>query len=208
LGLFTVIIVGYCGPTSIDSIRVLIRVKSRLDPIFFKLVSAEVNILTSNGKKGLPCIPTGFLPDPIPLLSMLFAWILLSLASVSVVPVQAAETDHLSMVNCNIHESACTQELPNSKVTLDISPKPVKAMTDLLFRLTLTEKPSAEAPYIDLGMPGMKMGPNRVHLKHRGEGVYEGTGIIVRCPSGKRVWKAVANVPDQGAVEFVFDVIY
>ncbi|MBL7180334.1 MAG: hypothetical protein ABIK98_00050 [Pseudomonadota bacterium] len=165
-------------------------------------------MLTSDGKKGLPCIPVWFTSDTILLPGMLFAWMFLLLMAANVVAAQAAETDHLSRVNCNIHESACTQELSSMKVVLDISPKPVKAMTDLLFRLTLTGKQPAEAPYIDLGMPGMKMGPNRVNLKHRKEGVYEGTGIIVRCPSGKRVWKATVTVPGQGAVEFVFDVIY
>lgn len=169
---------------------------------------AEVNILTSNGKKGLPCVPAWFLPDHIPLLSMLFTWIFLSITAVSAVPVQAAETDHLSMVNCNIHEHACTRELLNSKVTLDISPKPVKAMTDLLFRLTLTGKQPEAAPYIDLGMPGMKMGPNQVSLQARSKGVYEGSGIIVRCPSGKRIWKAEVVLPGIGIAEFIFNVLY
>jgi hypothetical protein len=81
-------------------------------------------------------------------------------------------------------------------------------MSDLTFRITLTGKQPAAAPYIDLGMPGMKMGPNRVLLKPLGDGVYEGTGIIVRCPSGKRIWKATVTVPDMGTAGFVFDVVY
>jgi hypothetical protein len=57
-------------------------------------------------------------------------------------------------------------------------------------------------------MPGMKMGPNRVFLKFVRKGVYEGTGIIVRCPSGKRTWQANITLPDLGEAKFVFDVIY
>jgi hypothetical protein len=121
---------------------------------------------------------------------------------------QATETDHRGEVNCDIHHNICTQKLSETEVILDVSPKPVKAMTDLKFRISLVGKQPADSPYIDLGMPGMKMGPNRVSLQVLEHGVYEGTGIIVRCPSGKRIWKATVTVPDMGSVEFVFDVIY
>jgi hypothetical protein len=110
---------------------------------------------------------------------------------------------------CNIHESSCTKSLPDCAVTLDIDPKPVKAMTDLTFTVILSGKKPSANPYIDLGMPGMKMGPNVVKLKEATEkNTFEGTGIIVRCPSGRRTWKASVTVPDVGTVEFVFDVIY
>ena len=91
---------------------------------------------------------------------------------------------------------------------LEISPKPVNAMSHLKFRIILTGNQPVAPPYIDLGMPGMKMGPNRVPLKSVGNGVHEGTGIIVRCPSGKKVWKAMVTVPNMGTAEFIFDVIY
>jgi hypothetical protein len=124
------------------------------------------------------------------------------------VPAQGAEKNPSARVNCDIQHASCTQELPETRVVLDIFPKPVKAMADLTFRITLTGKQPAGSPYIDLGMPGMKMGPNRVPLKSLGNGVYEGAGIIVRCPSGKKVWKATVTLPDMGAAEFIFDVIY
>jgi hypothetical protein len=117
-------------------------------------------------------------------------------------------TDHLIQVNCDIHHGPCLQKLQGTEVLLDISPKPVKAMTDLKFTITLTGEQGMPEPFIDLGMPGMKMGPNRVFLKSQGKGVYSGTGIIVRCPSGKRIWKARVTVPGNGFVEFIFDVIY
>jgi hypothetical protein len=102
-----------------------------------------------------------------------------------ILPITAQATDHSKMINCDAHHGTCTQKLQGTDVILDISPKPVKAMTDLKFTITLTGKQGVSEPFIDLGMPGMKMGPNRVFLKSNGKGVYSGTGIIVRCPSGK-----------------------
>jgi hypothetical protein len=125
-----------------------------------------------------------------------------------ILPITAQAMDHSKMTNCDVHKGTCTQKLQNTDIILDISPKPVRAMTDLKFTITLTSKQGVSEPFIDLGMPGMKMGPNRVLLKSNGEGVYSGTGTIVRCPSGKRIWQATVTVPDMGSVEFIFDVIY
>jgi len=111
-------------------------------------------------------------------------------------------------INCDIHHGPCSQVIENITVVLDIQPKPVKAMQDLLFRVSLTGVSPGKPPHIDLGMPGMKMGPNRVSLKPAGDGAYEGTGVIVRCPSGRRTWYARVAVPGVGPVEFVFDVVY
>jgi hypothetical protein len=125
-----------------------------------------------------------------------------------ILPITAQAMDHSKMTNCDVHKGTCTQKLQNTDIILDISPKPVRAMTDLKFTITLTSKQGVSEPFIDLGMPGMKMGPNRVLLKSNGKGVYSGTGTIVRCPSGKRIWQATVTVPDMGSVEFIFDVIY
>ena len=111
-------------------------------------------------------------------------------------------------VDCDIQNRACTKTLQSATVTFDIQPKPVKAMKDLQFRVTLSGIDPVGVPTIDLGMPGMKMGPNRVRLKSMGDGVYAGTGVIVRCPSGRRIWYARVAVPKLGQVDFTFDVIY
>lgn len=110
--------------------------------------------------------------------------------------------------NCDIQRGPCTQELAGMAVTLDILPRPVKAMKDLKFRVTLSGEKPARAAHIDLGMPGMDMGPNRVELRPVTDKVYEGQGVIVRCPSGRRTWKATVTLPESGKVEFLFDVIY
>lgn len=142
------------------------------------------------------------------LLRVLFVSVFLWAVAANVGSVAATDADHAGSVNCDVHRGPCTRELSDTRVALDISPKPVTAMTDLTFRITLEGKEPISAPYIDLGMPGMKMGPNRVSLQPVGNGVYEGTGIIVRCPSGKRTWKATVTLPGAGTAEFVFDVIY
>lgn len=113
-----------------------------------------------------------------------------------------------SAVDCAIQSGPCTKDLLGGRVSLDIVPKPVKAMCDLTFTVTFSGVKPANDPFIDLGMPGMVMGPNRVKLRPVAEGLYQGTGVIVRCPSGRRTWNAAVTLPDQGVVEFVFDVVY
>jgi hypothetical protein len=112
------------------------------------------------------------------------------------------------LVDCDIQQGPCARPLAERVVTLDILPKPVRAMRDLTFRVSVSGRRLTSNPYIDLGMPGMNMGPNRVDLKPVGGDTYEGRGVIVRCPSGRRTWKATVTLPDEGTVEFVFDVIY
>jgi hypothetical protein len=122
----------------------------------------------------------------------------------------SAGDKYQEMINCELHQDACTQNLAGFTVTLEVTPRPVKAMRDLSFKVTLTGKlpPNTKLPYIDLGMPGMNMGPNRVQLKSAGNATYEGRGVIVRCPSGRRTWQAAVTIPDVGQTDFIFDVIY
>jgi hypothetical protein len=122
----------------------------------------------------------------------------------------SAADKYQEMINCDLHAGPCTQSLLENTVTLDVTPRPVKALQNLFFRVTLSGKQltSTKAPYIDLGMPGMNMGPNRVQLKSVGGHSYEGQGVIVKCPSGRRTWQATVTIPDAGQTEFIFDVIY
>jgi hypothetical protein len=126
-------------------------------------------------------------------------------------PVKTSAGDkYQEMINCDLHAGPCTQSLSENTVTLEVTPRPVKALRNLSFRVTLSGKQitSTKAPYIDLGMPGMNMGPNRVQLKSAGSDSYEGQGVIVKCPSGRRTWQATVTIPDAGQTEFIFDVIY
>ena len=111
-------------------------------------------------------------------------------------------------INCQPHEGPCTLPLGGETVTLEITPRPVTAMRTSVFAVTVSGKQPTGAPYIDLGMPAMKMGPNRVMLKPAGNGAYTGKGVIVRCKSGRRTWFANVVVPGEGEARFVFDVVY
>jgi hypothetical protein len=111
-------------------------------------------------------------------------------------------------INCDAHKGVCSQSLGDRNVSLEIMPRPVKAMQDLVFKVSISGVPPSKSPHIDLGMPAMKMGPNRVLLKPDGQGGYEGKGVIVRCKSGRRTWFANVIIPEAGEVKFVFDVIY
>lgn len=119
-------------------------------------------------------------------------------------PALAADT----LINCDAHKGVCSQSSGDLTVSLEITPRPVTAMQDLVFKVSIEGATPAQPPHIDLGMPAMKMGPNKVALKSTGNGNYEGHGVIVRCKSGKRTWFANVIVPEAGEVKFVFDVIY
>lgn len=111
-------------------------------------------------------------------------------------------------VDCDIQSGGCQKQINGRTVDLNIYPRPVKAMKDMTFQVKIGGDPLSKPPFIDLGMPGMKMGPNRVTLEQIDAITYEGQGVIVRCKSGRTVWQATVVLPDVGSVVFTFDVIY
>lgn len=140
-----------------------------------------------------------------------FPWILVFIFMFMVmVPVVAiAENKNKSIINCDIQKGPCSLALKGRTITLDILPRPVKAMQELTFKVHLDgDTTHLTAPIIRLNMPAMDMGKNKVELKLNSSGVYEGKGVIVRCRSGRRTWKATVDFPDLGSVDFIFDVIY
>lgn len=113
--------------------------------------------------------------------------------------------------DCLIDAGPCSRAVGTMEVTLDVSPRPVRAMRDLQFTVRLrrdglpVEKAGVE---VDLTMPGMRMGENRVLLRHGGEGRYQGRGVIVRCPSGQKLWKVSVLVNEREqtlAADFLFE---
>ncbi|UCG12777.1 MAG: hypothetical protein JSU72_20290 [Deltaproteobacteria bacterium] len=129
-------------------------------------------------------------------------------ATLSLCPTLVSPDGKTKRIDCDAHAGPCVAYLEATLVSLEMSPKPVKAMQELTFTLGIGGEQPAANPYIDLGMVGMDMGRNRVNLTPEADGVFRGTGVIVRCPSGRRIWKATVFVPDVGSVEFVFDVVY
>jgi len=94
----------------------------------------------------------------------------------------------------------------DQKILLDIAPKPVKAMRELTFSVEVPGYGGAGNPWIDLGMAGMRMPPNRIDLRKEGDGRYRGKGVVVKCPSGMRTWTAAVNLPGKGRALVTFDV--
>jgi hypothetical protein len=123
-------------------------------------------------------------------------------------PVFASDTKTEGIINCDIRNQPCVRQVSGGRIIFDIRPKPVKAMEDLTFEVKTEGLNLSGPPVIDLGMPGMKMGPNQVKLKMTDADLYQGTGIIVRCPSGRTIWQATVHLPGIGDADFVFDVVY
>jgi hypothetical protein len=107
----------------------------------------------------------------------------------------------------DIHDGPVTKAAGGQTVILDISPKPVAAMRELTFTVELPGYDGPVAPILDLGMPEMRMPPNRVTLNREVEGRYRGKGVIVRCRSGKRTWTATVILPGGDSAVFSFDVV-
>jgi nitrogen fixation protein FixH len=112
---------------------------------------------------------------------------------------------------CDLNRGPCARPLPGGAgtLTLDITPRPIRTMRELEFsvRLACAAPPcAAQAAAIALTMPGMYMGENTVALAPAGEpGLSRGRGTIVRCPSGRRLWRAAVQVPPLGEVPFEFE---
>ena len=115
--------------------------------------------------------------------------------------------------DCDIQRGHCRRETLNGiTVEFDVQPKPVSAMADLSFivRLKRDGMPlNAASVALDLSMPGMFMGKNRPFLTKVGDGRYEGRGVITRCMSGSKIWRAeviVKQAKKTDAVDFLFEV--
>ncbi|GAB4232541.1 MAG: hypothetical protein OHK0028_07970 [Deltaproteobacteria bacterium] len=92
------------------------------------------------------------------------------------------------------------------EVLLTVAPWPAPSMRDVEFTVVLPRYTGAAAPWIDLSMPGMEMGRNRVDLTRGADGVYRGSGVFVRCASGRHDWEAAVTVPGAGKAVFRFAV--
>jgi hypothetical protein len=120
-------------------------------------------------------------------------------------------------VDCEIDRGPCAKAFGKTGAVaiFEIVPRPVETMKNLLFRVELK---GGQIPVTDgdmvvsLSMPGMYMSENRIKLTHVGEDKYEGEGVIVRCPSGRNLWRAEvimrrpAPHSDMQETSFVFRV--
>jgi hypothetical protein len=119
----------------------------------------------------------------------------------------AGSTLRANPVDNRIHEKACSIKSGSHTVTLNVEPKPVSAMKELTFRVTVT--PCDKLPgtlLLDLSMPGMDMGKNPVTLVKKSACLYEGKGIIVRCMSGRTLWQVTVLSDELNNPSFTFNV--
>ena len=111
--------------------------------------------------------------------------------------------------DCDPHAGPCMKEVDGYTVTLDISPKPVRHMKELSFDLAISGDSSAnlaDTLLLDLSMPGMEMGKNQAVLKKAGDNRYTGKGIIVKCPSGRTLWRVTLLISETLKPTFTFNV--
>jgi hypothetical protein len=144
-------------------------------------------------------------------IAMLLMVLTVSFLSVGVHRVTGSER-HYPEPDCMINAGPCVKTVDGLTVVFDIAPKPLKTMRSLLFRTTILNKDKPVVDAIvstDLSMPGMFMGQNIVGLSHLRDGIYEGKGVIIRCPSGKKVWRASVEIRRPGkpsVVDYIFEV--
>lgn len=115
--------------------------------------------------------------------------------------------------DCDIQREPCFQETGDGMIVeFDIQPKPLTAMSDLVFIVELKKNslPIKDASVMmELTMPGMFMGKNRPALKQVSDGRFEGKGVITSCPSGKKTWQAeviVARGEKTAVIDYMFNV--
>lgn len=142
---------------------------------------------------------------------MLFMAVILVLVCISV-PCVKTSGQQYTEPDCFMNAGPCIKTVDGLTVAFEITPKPLKAMRNLLFRTTISNqgRPVAEASVsIDLSMPDMFMGQNVIGLTHLRDGIYEGNGVIIRCPSGKKTWRAsvaIQRVGKVSVVNYIFEV--
>ncbi len=107
-------------------------------------------------------------------------------------------------VHCDVGTRACAADAGGFRVTLDLSPHPPRPLAELRPTVELKRggaRVSDAEVSVELSMPGMYMGENRIPLRLDGAGFYSGTGALLRCASGRRDWVAEVVVRAPGGAE-------
>ena len=150
--------------------------------------------------------------DSIRILRMTLCTVIIPLSLVIVAAAPAFSADETTSL-CNIQHGSCIKQRDDGMmIEFDIQPKPVAAMTESTFVVTVTRNavPIMDASvHLDLSMPHMFMGKNQPVLNHIKGGRYEGKGVITRCASGRKTWQADVAVVSAGktaVATYVFEV--
>ncbi|MDD3344314.1 MAG: hypothetical protein PHR87_12155 [Sulfurospirillaceae bacterium] len=100
---------------------------------------------------------------------------------------------------CNLNVERCETALSDrSHLTLEIEPKPVPLMKPITFKVTIED---ASLSFIEatLFATNMNMGLHTFKLFNKGNGLYEGEGMLPTCIVGNMIWQTniVLNKPSQ-----------
>ena len=115
---------------------------------------------------------------------------------------------------CDLGRGPCAQRVGGATVTLALSPRPLRTMSELAVAVEVSPASAASDGQgaVAFAMPGMEMGDNRARLALAGPGRWQGKGVLVRCPSGRKRWAAEVEVPAAAGAAplraaFLFDVV-
>ncbi len=115
------------------------------------------------------------------------------------------------LLNCKmkdrrVEEPPLIKHYRGYTIVFEAEPWPVVPMKRTIFRLSTSPPLKTNNVLMELTMPGMYMGQNRVLLKRVSDSIFEGSGVIVRCHSGKTLWRATFTTKGFGPVSFDFHV--
>lgn len=99
--------------------------------------------------------------------------------------------------NCNLHEKSCEVVLPSQEsLSFEISPKPIPLMKPLVFSVKTTDT-TLNTIELTLFATNMNMGLHSIKLLHKGDGLYQGEGMLPTCVVGNMNWQAniILNKP-------------
>lgn len=100
---------------------------------------------------------------------------------------------------CSLHQSACDVRLEDGHdIAFEVSPKPIPLMKPLQFRATIKH---IDLPFVELKIfaTNMNMGFHTFKLYAKGDGIYEGEGMLPTCVVGNMIWQTnlIINMPSQ-----------
>ncbi|MFN3604009.1 MAG: hypothetical protein ACK4UJ_04795 [Leptonema sp. (in: bacteria)] len=108
--------------------------------------------------------------------------------------------------DCNFSLQENNQILFSGKI--DLNPKPVRVMKEITFTIELNQYEfDPEEILLDLTMPEMYMGENKVILKKNQKNVYEGKGVLPECSSNFTRWNIEIFFNNRKSTNIQFDIL-
>ena len=101
---------------------------------------------------------------------------------------------------CELAAAPCQAQAGGLQLTLDLG-RALATMRDLPVTVTVSRGGTpldGATVEVSFAMKEMNMGENRVQLRPAGPGRHAGTGVLVRCHSGRKDWIATVTVRPPG----------